>query len=178
MGKTVCIIDTNQFIFCPEVLEYAVGEGYATYIPEAVFSEIKKVLYDNLTDDKIISKVRQAKLLTEQYKGKYTSVKSLVNPSIFADPKILQCLLDFITDRTVDKIIVYTADGPLARDIINKIGKLESIKRSCSITAIDFEKNRPQKRAAVLQHGEKEYIHSPKVKVLRSGNYQIGRAHV
>ena len=147
MSKNVCIIVTNQFIECPEVLDYAVKNEYIIYIPESVFMEINKTLAENVFDDDFISKIRKAKKIIDKNKGRYINAKSLISsPNFFADPKIIQYILEIMTDNSVDNLIIYTDDRALARDINQKICKLESIKHRCHIEAKSFRyenKNKP-----------------------------------
>lgn len=140
MEKTACIIDTNQFIDCPEVLDHAVSKGYTVYIPEAVFKEINKTLSENADSIEFIEKILKAKKMIKKHEGKYMKAKSLINKNIFADPKILQYILELMSDRDIGRIIVYTADNALSRDIVNRISKIESIKHKCSVEAINYNK--------------------------------------
>lgn len=138
MGKTACIIDTNQLIDCPEVLDYVVKKEYIVYIPDAVLQELDKKLVDNVFDDKFIEKIRKAKKILNKNKDKYINIKLLVKSSTFADPKILQCVLELMSDRSIKNIIVYTKDGDLTADVFT-ISKLKSIEHMSSVKALSFD---------------------------------------
>lgn len=159
MEKTVCIIDTNQFIDCPEVMDYAVSKGYKIYIPNAVFKEIDKVLVEKIFSDDYIKKIRKAKTIIEKNEGKYINAKSLLKESTdFADPKILQYILELMSDRNIEQIIVYTADSDLSEDINKRISGLKSIKHNCTVEAKNF-KNAEQKN--LTASGDKKSKEKP-----------------
>lgn len=149
MSKTVvCLIDTNQFFSNPQVLDYAINMGYEVYVPSAVLSELDKVHNQEGKGDNFLEyakKYHDAFETLERNKSKYKYAKSLTSDSSnFVDPKILQWVLEFMGERRIQEIIVYTEDKKLTDDINKRIATLTCITHNSKVSAEKFIKETTQ----------------------------------
>lgn len=175
---TVCIIDTNQLLDCPNVLEYAVRKHYSVYIPNSVLDELSDVIFRKLDQNGFVQKAIATKKTLDKYENKYQTLDSLrdknnPNPNqSFADPQILQWILEFMCRRKVNHIIVYTKDKNLKSDINDRIAAMQCIRCDCTIEAKSFyPDNRPRpnnQRNNQENNKSVTYVYTPDFEVIRN----------